>query len=95
MDNINKKASGQNAIWDGPLDLDALPKGYGSSSGCKGMEISKAHCGCSSIKDLLLSELKRCNMTLGDFKLYSINTFALGITTFTKIEMGSKNITYY
>jgi len=21
MDNINKKASGQNAIWDGPLDL--------------------------------------------------------------------------
>ena len=31
MDNINKKASGQNAIWDGPLDLDALPKGKGSS----------------------------------------------------------------
>jgi len=29
-------------------------------------------------------------MTLGDFKLYSINTFALGITTFTKIEMGLK-----
>ena len=27
MDNINKKASGQNAIWDGPLYLDALPKG--------------------------------------------------------------------
>jgi hypothetical protein len=29
-------------------------------------------------------------MTLGDFKLYSINTFALGVTTFTKIEMGLK-----
>jgi hypothetical protein len=29
-------------------------------------------------------------MTLGDFKLYSINTFALGVTTFTQIEMGLK-----
>jgi hypothetical protein len=29
-------------------------------------------------------------MTLGDFKLYTINTFALGVTTFTKIEMGLK-----
>jgi hypothetical protein len=29
-------------------------------------------------------------MTFGDFKLYSINTFALGVTTFTKIEMGLK-----
>ena len=29
-------------------------------------------------------------MTLGDFKLYSINTLALGVTTFTRIEMGLK-----
>jgi len=29
-------------------------------------------------------------MTFGDFKLYSINTLALGVTTFTKIEMGLK-----
>jgi hypothetical protein len=38
----NKASVGQNAIWDGPLDLDALPKGKGSSSGKYGMELSKA-----------------------------------------------------
>jgi hypothetical protein len=58
MDNINKKASGQNAIWDGPLDLDALPKGKGSSSGKYGMEISKAHCGCSSMKGPITQRAK-------------------------------------
>ena len=29
-------------------------------------------------------------MTLGDFKLYSINTLTLGVTTFTRIEMSLK-----
>ena len=29
-------------------------------------------------------------MTLGDLKLYAINTLALGVTTFTRIEMGLK-----
>ena len=29
-------------------------------------------------------------MTLADFKLYSINTLTLGVTTFTRIEMGLK-----
>jgi len=29
-------------------------------------------------------------MTLGDFKLYVINTTALGITTFAEIEMSLK-----
>ena len=28
---------GANAIWDGPLDTTALPKGMGSSSGKDGM----------------------------------------------------------
>ena len=37
----NKASVGQNAIWDGPLDLDALPKGKGSSSGKYGMEFLK------------------------------------------------------
>lgn len=59
MKNNKINASGQNAIWDGPLDLDALPKGYGSSSGCKGMEISKAHCGCSSIKGPITQRAKQ------------------------------------
>ena len=58
MDNINKKASGQNAIWDGPLDLDALPKGKGSSSCMYGMEISKAHCGCDSMKGPITQRAK-------------------------------------
>jgi len=29
-------------------------------------------------------------MSLGDFKLYVINTTTLGVTTFTEIEMGLK-----
>ncbi len=29
-------------------------------------------------------------MTFGDFKLYSINTLTLGVTTFTRIEMSLK-----
>ena len=58
MDNINKKSSGQNAIWDGQLDLDALPKGKGSSSGKYGMEISKAHCGCSYMKGHITQRAK-------------------------------------
>ena len=34
--------TGAGALWDGPLDLDNFPKGYGSSSGCKGMKILQA-----------------------------------------------------
>lgn len=58
MDNINKKASGQNAIWDGPLDLNALPKGKGSSSGKYGMQVSKADCGCDSMKGPITQRAK-------------------------------------
>jgi len=36
MDNVKNKASGQNAIWDGPLNLESLPQGKGSSSGKNG-----------------------------------------------------------
>lgn len=32
---------GENAVWDGPLDLTGFPKGKGSSSGITGMEVSK------------------------------------------------------
>tara|TARA_Y100000389_G_C17201846_1_gene384062 strand:- start:317 stop:496 length:180 start_codon:yes stop_codon:yes gene_type:complete len=58
MDNINKKASGQNAIWDGPLDLSVLPKGKGSSSGKYGMQVSKADCGCDSMKGPITQRAK-------------------------------------
>lgn len=34
-------AVGENAVWDGPLDLTSFPKGKGSSSGITGMEVSK------------------------------------------------------
>ena len=34
-------AVGENAVWDGPLDLTGFPKGKGSSSGITGMEVSK------------------------------------------------------
>ena len=32
---------GENAVWDGPLDTSGFPMGKGSSSGAKGMEVSK------------------------------------------------------
>jgi hypothetical protein len=33
---------GENAIWDGPLNLAAFPKGKGSSSGITGMKLNHA-----------------------------------------------------
>jgi hypothetical protein len=33
---------GENAIWDGPLNLAAFPKGKGSSSGITGMKLNQA-----------------------------------------------------
>ena len=30
---------GSDAIWDGPLDLDSMPKGKGSSSGANGIQL--------------------------------------------------------
>ena len=36
---------GENAIWDGPLSKEGFPMGKGSSSGIKGLEVSKYPCG--------------------------------------------------
>ena len=33
---------GENALWDGPLNLDALPKGKGNSRGITGMKLNHA-----------------------------------------------------
>ena len=30
---------GSNILWDGPLNMDNQPRGYGSSSGCKGIQL--------------------------------------------------------
>jgi len=30
---------GFDAIWAGPLNMDNMPRGYGSSSGCKGIQL--------------------------------------------------------
>jgi len=35
---------GESHLWDGPLDLNMLPKGKGSSSGKNGLEINKYAC---------------------------------------------------
>jgi hypothetical protein len=35
---------GENAIWDGPLSKEGFPMGKGSSSGIKGLEVSKYPC---------------------------------------------------
>ena len=35
---------GENAVWDGPLDTTGFPMGKGSSSGIKGMQVSKYPC---------------------------------------------------
>ena len=34
-------------------------------------------------------------MSISDIKLYAMNAGALGVTTFTKLEMGLKNIFTY
>tara|TARA_B110000908_G_C10162784_1_gene406889 strand:- start:580 stop:789 length:210 start_codon:yes stop_codon:yes gene_type:complete len=33
---------GESAIWDGPLNTDAFPKGKGNSRGITGMKLSQA-----------------------------------------------------
>lgn len=35
---------GESHLWDGPIDLNMLPKGKGSSSGKDGLEVSKYAC---------------------------------------------------
>ena len=37
---------GENAVWDGPIDLTDFPKGKGSSSGKNGLEVLKAPFEC-------------------------------------------------
>jgi len=32
-------AQGSNAIWDGPLNMDSMPRGKGSSSGANGIQL--------------------------------------------------------
>ena len=49
---------GENAIWDGPLSKEGFPMGKGSSSGSQGMEVSKADCGCDSVKGPITSRAK-------------------------------------
>jgi hypothetical protein len=49
---------GENALWDGPLSKEGFPMGKGSSSGSKGMEVSKAHCGCDSVKGPITSRAR-------------------------------------
>ncbi len=39
---------GENAVWDGPLDTTGFPMGKGSSSGSKGMQVSRYPCSYSS-----------------------------------------------
>lgn len=33
---------GESAVWDGPLNLDAFPKGKGNSRGITGMKLNQA-----------------------------------------------------
>jgi hypothetical protein len=49
---------GENAVWDGPLSKAGFPMGKGSSSGITGMEVSKADCGCDSMKGPITQRAK-------------------------------------
>ena len=49
---------GENAVWDGPLSKVGFPMGKGSSSGITGMQVSKADCGCGSIKEPITQRAK-------------------------------------
>lgn len=33
---------GENAVWDGPLNMDSFPKGKGNSRGITGMKLNHA-----------------------------------------------------
>jgi hypothetical protein len=50
---------GENALWDGPLDLKGFPMGKGSSSGINGMQISKAPCGCGKSTGLPITQIAK------------------------------------
>ena len=41
-----------------PLSKEGFPMGKGSSSGSQGMEVSKADCGCDSVKGPITSRAK-------------------------------------
>ena len=61
MKNIKQLKAGQvgeNALWDGPLSKEGFPMGKGSSSGSQGMEVSKADCGCDSVKRPITSRAR-------------------------------------
>jgi len=61
MKNIKQLKAGQvgeNALWDGPLSKEGFPMGKGSSSGSQGMEVSKADCGCDSVKGPITSRAR-------------------------------------
>tara|TARA_R100001460_G_scaffold12899_1_gene29336 strand:+ start:4327 stop:4530 length:204 start_codon:yes stop_codon:yes gene_type:complete len=49
---------GENAVWDGPLSKEGFPMGYGSSSGCKGMEVSKYPCKSYEIQEPITKRAK-------------------------------------
>ncbi len=51
---------GENAVWDGPLSKEGFPMGYGSSSGCKGMEVINT-LAIVNLEFQLLEELKLIN----------------------------------
>ena len=59
MKNIKNGTVGENALWDGPLDISGFPMGKGSSSGKNGMQILKADCRCGTPMTSITKRVKR------------------------------------
>ena len=59
MKNIKNGTVGENALWDGPLDISSFPTGKGSSSGNNGMEVLNANCGCGEDMTSIMQRVKR------------------------------------
>ena len=51
---------GFDAIWAGPLNMDNMPRGYGSSSGAKGIQLLLRICQHTS-QDLLQKKQRDLN----------------------------------
>jgi|TARA_R110000803_G_scaffold50723_3_gene105093 hypothetical protein len=50
--------TGENAVWDGPLDTSGFPMGKGSSSGITGMQIKKYPCKSYDLQPPITAKAK-------------------------------------
>ena len=55
---LKNGTTGENAVWDGPLDTTGFPMGKGSSSGITGMQIKKYPCKSYDLQPPITTKAK-------------------------------------